>query len=152
VVIGLVISAHVLGMFALAPISGRLVDRLGAVRVMLAGFATLTFAGLLAAAMSGSIGTSLAIPLFLLGFGWNLSFVAGSALLASGGHYANRARLQGVVDAFVWGTSALAGVVAGLVVAWLGFAVLALMGAAVAVVMAATLALRAGRHEPVTAG
>jgi hypothetical protein len=37
-------------------------------------------------------------------------------------------------------------------VAWLGFAVLALMGAAVAVVMAATLALRAGRHEPVTAG
>jgi MFS family permease len=134
--IGLVISSHMFGMFALSPLSGRLTRRFGAMRVIAAGFVTLTAAGLLAAAIPNDGGTALMVPLFLLGFGWNMGFVAGSTLLSSGGAFADRARLQGVVDAAIWGTAALAGVAAGPVVEWAGYGVLCLLGAALAVVLA----------------
>jgi MFS family permease len=134
--IGLVISSHMFGMFALSPLSGRLTRRFGASRVIAAGFVTLTAAGLLAAAIPNDGGTALMVPLFLLGFGWNMGFVAGSTLLSSGGAFADRARLQGVVDAAIWGTAALAGVAAGPVVEWAGYGVLCLLGAALAVVLA----------------
>jgi MFS family permease len=150
-VVGFVISAHTFGMFALSPLSGRLTERLGALAVILLGFGVLAGAGLLAAVVPPDDGTLLMLPLFLVGFGWNLSFVAGSSLLTSGGAFADRARLQGLVDASVWGTSALAGVVAGFVVALADYAVLCLAGAALAVVLGAVIA--AGRRpvEAVTA-
>lgn len=140
-VIGLVISAHTFGMFALSPLSGRLTDRFGGVPVIMAGFGLLAAAGALAAATPQEGGTILMLPLFLLGFGWNMTFVAGSSLLASGEVYADRARLQGVVDAFTWGTAALAGVSAGFVVAWAGYAVLSAVGAALAVLLAGAIAM-----------
>jgi MFS family permease len=138
--IGLVISSHTFGMFALSPLSGRLTRRFGASRVIAAGFVTLTAAGLLAAAIPSDGGTALMIPLFLLGFGWNMGFVAGSTLLSSGGAFADRARLQGAVDAAIWGTAALAGVAAGPVVAWAGYAVLCLVGAGLAIPLAILVA------------
>jgi MFS family permease len=140
-VVGIVISAHVLGMFALSPVSGRLTDRYGAVAVIMGGFGLLALAGVLAAAAPAEGGVALMVPLFLLGFGWNLGFVAGSSLLASGAGYADRARTQGLVDALVWGTSAFAGVLAGIIVAGPGFSALSLGGAALAVVLAAIIAV-----------
>jgi MFS family permease len=139
-VIGLVLSAHTLGMFALSPLSGRLTERFGALTVIMAGFAFLATAGVLGAATPERSGPALALPLFLLGFGWNCTFVAGSSLLAAGEAYRDRARLQGAIDAAIWGTAALAGVVAGLVVATAGFAVLCISGAGLAVLLAATIA------------
>ena len=146
-VVGFVISAHTFGMFALSPISGRMTDRFGAVAVILAGFGTLAAAGVLAAAAPSSGGIVLMLPLFLLGFGWNMSFVAGSSLLAAGEVFADRARLQGAVDAFVWGTAALAGIVAGPVVASFGFAALCVAGAALALLLAAVIAVDGSRLE-----
>ena len=146
-VVGFVISAHTFGMFALSPVSGRLSDRFGAIVVILAGFAMLAAAGLLAAAAPDTGGLILMLPLFLLGFGWNMSFVAGSSLLATGDVFADRARLQGAVDAFVWGTAALAGIVAGPVVATFGFAALCVSGATLAVLLAAVIAVDGGRLE-----
>lgn len=140
-VIGLVISAHTFGMFALSPISGRLTQRFGGPAIILAGFGVLAVAGLLGAATPPQGGTALMLPLFLLGFGWNMSFVAGSSLLAAGDDYADRARLQGVVDAFIWGTAALAGISAGFVVAWAGYAVLCIAGAVLAVLLASAIAV-----------
>jgi MFS family permease len=148
-VIGLVISAHTLGMFALSPVSGRLTDRFGPGTMIMVAFATLAAAGLLAAAAPASGGTVLILPLFLLGFGWNMSFVAGSSLLASGEVFADRARLQGVVDAFVWGTAALAGVSAGFVVAVFGYGALCLAGAGLAVALAGIIAVDGRRPEPI---
>jgi MFS family permease len=139
-VIGLVLSAHTFGMFALSPISGRLTERLGGRPVVMGGFALLALAGVLGALMPDRGGTALMLPLFLLGFGWNLTFVAGSSLLASGEAYRDRARLQGVVDASVWGTAAVAGIVAGFVVASAGYAVLCIAGAALAVGLALVIA------------
>jgi MFS family permease len=146
-VVGFVISAHTFGMFALSPISGRMTDRFGAVAVILAGFGTLAAAGLLAAAAPSSGGVVLMLPLFLLGFGWNMSFVAGSSLLATGEVFADRARLQGAVDAFVWGTAAMAGIVAGPVVATFGFGALCLSGAMLALLLAAVIAMDGRRLE-----
>ena len=39
------------------------------------------------------------LALFLLGYGWNLGYVAGSALLTTGLGLAERTRLQGFTDA-----------------------------------------------------
>ena len=139
-VIGLVISAHTFGMFALAPVSGRLTRRFGATPIIMAGFATLAVAGLLGALVPGDGGTGLMLPLFLLGFGWNMSFVAGSSLLASGEVSADRARLQGAVDALVWGSGAFAGVAAGFVVELASYAILCVAGAVLAVLLASAIA------------
>ncbi|HEX6129268.1 MAG TPA: MFS transporter [Candidatus Limnocylindria bacterium] len=139
-VIGLVLSAHTFGMFALSPVSGRLTERFGGRSVIMAGFALLALSGLLGAATPDRGGVALMLPLFLLGFGWNCTFVAGSSLLASGDAYRDRARLQGVIDAAIWGTAAVSGVVAGFVVASAGFAVLCIAGAALAVLLAAAIA------------
>ena len=80
--VGLVISGHTFGMFALSPVSGRLTDRFGS----LAGR---SYAGLASWRLRRSCrpprrpraAPLLFIALFLLGYGWNLGFVAGSALL-----------------------------------------------------------------------
>jgi MFS family permease len=132
--VGLVISAHTFGMFALSPISGRLTDRFGANAMVLAGFSVLAAAGVFAAVIPDS-GAGLAIPMFLLGVGWNLGFVAGSSLLASEAPLGDRARLQGASDALVWATAATASFTSGYVVATASYAVLAVIGAGVAVLL-----------------
>jgi MFS family permease len=149
--IGLVISAHTFGMFALSPVSGRLTERFGAARIIGLAFVTLAGAGLGAAAIPAGAGTLLMLPLFLLGFGWNLSFVAGSSMLASGASFADRARLQGVVDTLVWGTAALAGLAAGPVVQLFGYAALCAAGAGLAVVLATMIAVNGRGLEPASA-
>jgi MFS family permease len=138
--VGLVISAHTLGMFAFSPLSGRLTDRFGANAMILAGFSVLALSGVLAAVIPDS-GVGLAIPMFLLGVGWNLGFVAGSSLLASEAPLGDRARLQGASDALVWATAAVASFSSGYVVATASFAFLAAIGAALAVVLAVAVAL-----------
>lgn len=132
--VGLVISAHTLGMFAFSPLSGRLTDRFGANAMILTGFSVLAVAGLFSAAIPDS-GVGLAIPMFLLGVGWNLGFVAGSSLLASEAPLGDRARLQGASDALVWATAAVASFSSGYVVATASFAFLAAIGAGVAMVL-----------------
>jgi MFS family permease len=132
--VGLVISAHTFGMFAFSPISGRLTDRFGANAMVLAGFSVLATSGLLAALMPES-GAGLAIPMLLLGVGWNLGFVAGSSLLASEAPLGDRARLQGASDAVVWATAAVASFSSGYVVANASYAFLAVIGAAVAILL-----------------
>jgi MFS family permease len=151
-VIGLVISAHTFGMFALSPISGKLSERFGGRPVAIGGFCLLAVAGVLGAVTPDRGGTALMLPLFLLGFGWNLTFVSGSSLIASGDHYADRARLQGVIDAATWGTAAVAGVAAGFVVASAGYAVLCVAGAVLASGLALWIAAETLLRRPEAAG
>jgi MFS family permease len=139
--VGFVISAHTLGMFALSPVSGRLVDRLGPALVIVAGFIALAAAGGLAALAPAESGTALAVPLFLLGLGWNLTFVAGSSLLASDASLSDRARLQGVTDALIWGVAAAASIASGYVVELAGYVTLSLLGAVAAVLLATVIAV-----------
>jgi MFS family permease len=143
--VGFVISAHTLGMWALSPLSARLVERLGAIPVMFVGFATLLVAALLSAIARQTDIPVLVLGLFLLGYGWNLAFVAGSSLLTVGADLAERIRLQGVTDVVVWTASALAGVSSGLLLDVAGYAVLSFVaGALLAIPAVAIAAARSG--------
>ena len=142
--VGIVISGHVMGMYALSPITGRLTDRFGNSAVILAGLAILALAGVLAAVAPPEGGVGLFVALFLLGYGWNLGFVAGSAMLASGLDLADRTRLQGFTDALIWSSAAAASLTSGVIMAAAGFAVLGLIGAAMIVVPMVLLIARRG--------
>jgi MFS family permease len=131
--VGFVLSAHTFGMFALSPISGRLTDRYGSMRVITGGLGTLAAAAVLAAIAPADGGLLLTLALFLLGFGWNLGFVAASALLTTGLSLAERTRVQGVADTLVWSSAALASLASGVVVAEASYAVLGLLGLALLV-------------------
>lgn len=143
--VGVVISAHTLGMFALAPVSGRLADRHGPVRVIFLGTAVLAAGSALAAAAPPTQQAVLLVALFLLGWGWNLGFVAGSALLTSGISLAERARVQGLTDALIWSAAAIASASSGVVVAAAGYATLGLLGVALVALPVLVLATRRSR-------
>ena len=140
--IGLVLSAHVFGMYALAPISGRLTDRFGSPPVIYAGTALLAVAGILAAIAPAEDDRLLLAALFLLGFGWNLGYVAGSAMLTGGVSVVERTRIQGLADGLVWSTSALASLGSGVLLAAAGYAALGVLGAILLVIPAGVLTLR----------
>ncbi len=132
--VGLVISGHTFGMFGLSPISGRLTDRFGSVPVILAGLGTTAVAAILAGVAPPEGGVLLFVALFLLGYGWNLGYVAGSALLTQDLSLAERTRLQGLTDGLIWSSAAAASLGSGVVVAAASYATLGLLGAALVVV------------------
>jgi MFS family permease len=134
-IVGLVISLHVAGMFAPAPLTGWLTDRIGPVPMASAGAALLTLAGLSSAA-AGHDAFLLAIGLGLLGVGWNTALIAGSTLLASAVPLAQRPRVEGASELSMGVAAASATAVAGPVVGLTGYAVLALAGAAAAAALA----------------
>ena len=142
--VGLVISGHTFGMFGLSPLSGRLTDRVGSVPVILAGLATIAASSVLAAAAPPEGGVWLFVALFLLGFGWNLGYVAGSALLTTGLSLGERTRLQGLTDALIWSSAAAASLGSGVIMAAANFAVLGLIGAAMIIVPVSLTLVRRG--------
>lgn len=143
--VGVVLSGHTFGMFALSPISGRLTDRFGSPAVIFAGSAVLIISAAMSAFAPPDGGVALFIALFLLGWGWNLGFVAGSALLTTSLSVVERTRIQGLADALIWGTAALASIGSGVILTVAGFTVLGLLGAALVVLPVWVLASR--RHD-----
>ena len=140
--VGVVISGHTFGMFGLSPISGRLTDRFGSVPVILAGLAVVALASVLAALAPPTGGALLFLALFLLGYGWNLGYVAGSALLTHGLSLPERTRIQGLTDTLIWSSAAVASLGSGFVLAYAGYAILGLMGAGLVVVPMLLVAAR----------
>jgi MFS family permease len=152
-IIGIVISVHVLGMFAFAPLVGLLADRVGRPPVAMAG-ATLLLAALTLCASSPE-GTSwqVFVGLFLLGLGWSFATVAGSTLVADHAPLDARTDVQGLTDLVMGLTAAVAGGLSGLIMAAWGFAVLSLLACALpmAVGVAGYVAARATTSADVPA-
>jgi len=136
-IVGFVISAHTLGMFALSPITGTLGDRFGRPQVAAAGMAIVLVSVAIAGTAAAEATAVLVIALFLLGLGWNFAFIGGSAMLTEGLSLDERLRLQGAVDASVWLSGAAASLSSGIILAVAGFPVLNALGAALLVVPAA---------------
>ena len=109
--ISLAMTVHVVGMFALSPVTGRLVDALGSRIVVLLGGFFLLLASVLAS-MDAGLGTIFP-SVFLVGYGWNACYVGGSSLLAKGIAVRIRARVQGRIEALTAIIGALSSVVAG---------------------------------------
>jgi MFS family permease len=137
--IGLVISVHVAGMYALSPVVGWCVDRFGRLAVVVAGIGILTVACVVSGLAPGDDVVMLGIGLFLLGLGWSCTLIAGSTMVTDEVAAPERPAVQGLSDLVMNSAGALGGVVAGVVVlvasyGWLcAVAVLPLVGLAVAV-------------------
>jgi MFS family permease len=131
-VIGLTISAHIAGMYLFSPVVGLLCDRLGRPATLRLGALTLAAAGGLAALADPASSVALVVALFLLGLGWSLSLIAGSAGLTDAIAPARRARVQGNADLLIGLAGATGGLGSGVVLALTSFAVLAGLAAAAA--------------------
>jgi hypothetical protein len=77
----------------------------------------------------------MAVALGLLGVGWNLGLVAGTAMVTDATRLENRAATQGSVDVGVALSGAGGGVMSGVVVASTSYTLLALLGGALALAL-----------------
>lgn len=122
--IGVTISIHVLGMFALSPVVGWASDKLGPVTVILIG--QLIFAASATVAIGiGYEWYSITSSLFLLGLGWSCGTVPGAVLLSSSVPPEVRTQSQGTVDTTMNLIAAAAAFSAGPVFGLVGFGGLA---------------------------
>ncbi len=142
--IGLVISIHILGMYALSPVVGMAVDRFGGRPVVGIGSVVLLAATLLAAQAPTGWSPGLALGLFLLGVGWSCTLVSGSTLISSAVPVAERAGAQGASDLAMGLAAGGGGALAGVVVGQVGYAALGLGAAVVAVLIGLAAAFLRG--------
>ncbi len=148
-VIGLVISVHVLGMYAFSPLVGWLTDRWTPRAVVLIGIGVFVLATALAGLAPDMAMVQLGCGLFLLGLGWSCTLVAGSALITEAVPLAQRPAVQGAGDTLMNLAGALGGAVAGIVV-WLGSYHWLNLIAALLLVPLTVLTVRPGRRPPTT--
>lgn len=121
--VGVTISLHIAGMYALSPVFGLLAGRIGNAPVMILGGILL---GLAAAgtAVAGDTHGLVQASLVVLGLGWSAATVAGSALLTEVTPARDRPRRQGQSDSIMSAAGAAAGALSGLVFAFGGFPLL----------------------------
>jgi MFS family permease len=124
-VIGIVISVHVLGMFAFAPLVGLAADRNGRAATLGVGAVVLAVSLVLCAASPEGSSWQIFAGLFLLGLGWSFATVSASTLIADHAPLDVRADVQGAADLVMGVTAAAAGGLAGVVVGTWGYATLA---------------------------
>jgi MFS family permease len=127
--IGLAVSLHLAGMYVASPLSGWLADRFGRMPVIGAGALLLIGAVALAGLAPGDAGAAIILGLFLNGVGWNLAFVAGSALLTDALSASERASVQGFADLLMGLMGAIGSAAGGMILGLWGFAVLNAVGA-----------------------
>jgi MFS family permease len=140
-IVGVVISLHIAGMYAFAPLVGAAADRLGHLRVARTAAVTLAAATTLAAG-AGHHHVLIAIALVLLGLGWSMATISGATLLTSAAAIDERARTQGVADMSMGVVAGIGGTVSGVVVGTVGYGALSLVGAVLAGGLLVTLAAR----------
>ncbi len=140
-VTGIVIGAHVAGMFLPSPFSGWLVDRYGYLAIAVAAGVTLLAAGLIAAWAPVDSVATLVLALVLLGVGWNLGLVSGTTLVTDAVPLETRARTQGVVDLGIALAGAGGGLSSGLIFAATSYATLTLTSGLLALLIIPIVAL-----------
>jgi MFS family permease len=143
-IVGVVLSFHIAGMFAFAPVFGWLTDKLGRRPVIVAGIALL----LAACALAGSAGhdsVRLGAALMVLGLGWSATTVSGSTLLSESVSADLRASAQGLSDLTMGLAGASAGALSGVIVEAWGYPTLALLAAIATAPLVVLVSVSAGR-------
>jgi MFS family permease len=140
-VTGIVIGAHVAGMFLPSPFSGWLVDRYGYLAIAVAAGVTLLAAGLIAAWAPVDSVATLVLALVLLGVGWNLGLVSGTTVVTDAVPLETRARTQGVVDLGIALAGAGGGLSSGLIFAATSYTTLTLTSGLLALLIIPIVAL-----------
>lgn len=145
-VIGLVISLHVVGMYAFSPVTGWAVDRWGGRTIIVAGSVILLTASVLAASTSEGSSTALTLALILLGLGWSCTLIAGSTLLTGAIPLRQRPAAQGLCDVAMGLAGGGGGALAGVVVGGWGYPALALLAGGTSVLVGLLVPLGRARR------
>ena len=144
-VIGLVISLHVVGMYAFSPVTGWAVDRWGGRVVIGVGAGVLLAASVLAASAPEGHSSALTVALVLLGMGWSCTLIAGSTLLTAALPLRERPAAQGLADVAMGIAGGGGGAAAGVVVAGWGFPALAVVSGGLACLIGLLVTLSGSR-------
>ena len=120
-VIGLVISVHVLGMYAFSPVVGALSDKLGRIRVIQIGVVILLAAATTAGLSPAMNPVQLGIGLFLLGLGWSCTLIAGSTFLSESVSVEMKPSSQGASDLVMNLMGAVGGAASGVIIGFFSF-------------------------------
>ncbi|MCB1255545.1 MAG: MFS transporter [Microthrixaceae bacterium] len=149
---GVVIAAHIAGMYLPSPLTGRLVDRFGASAIAIASGVTLAISGLMAAATPSSSVIGLGAALTVLGLGWNLGLLSGTSIVTDAVPIEVRARTQGSVDLSIAIAGTTGGLGSGVVVASSSYPMLAMVGAVIAIAVLPIVAFttRSPRNDRVS--
>ena len=130
-VVGVIISAHITGMYVASPLVGIGVDRCGRRPVMLIGALILLAACAFAGTATGHETVQLGIGLGLLGLGWSCTLIAGSTLLTESVPVEDRPAAQGTTDLLMGIAGASAALLSGVVVGVGSYGLLAIISAVV---------------------
>ena len=145
--VGLTLSMHIAGMFALSPVFGWLSDRIGRFATILIGQGLFAVA-LVVVAVGASSESLVTVGLVLLGLGWSASTVSASALVADLVTGAARPRIQGRSDLVMNVVGAGGGALAGPVLALVGYEGLALAAGILVCGIVIAVLVVAGRKQP----
>lgn len=96
-----VVSAHVIAMFLPSFFTGHLITRYGEELIVGIGLFFLAFAGIVA--LSGVKLENFFLALVFIGLGWNFGFIGATTMLTNSHSEAERGRIQGMNDLFVFG-------------------------------------------------
>ncbi|HVX42557.1 MAG TPA: MFS transporter [Mycobacteriales bacterium] len=130
--IGVVISLHIAAMFAPAPVSGRIIQRYGPIRSSAAAGCVLLLACALGVLGANSL-PGMTVAVAVLGAGWNLGMLAGSALLIEAP--GDRFRRESWGEIGMGAAAGIGGVGSGIAMAGVGYAGLSAFSAVAAVLL-----------------
>lgn len=130
--VGVVIGIHVGLMYLPSLFTGILVDKIGRTAMSIASGFVLLLAGLIAALAPANSQLLLILALALLGLGWNIGLISGTALIVDATDSADRAKKQGAIDVLVALAGATGGILSGVVVALTNYTILSFVGGALA--------------------
>ncbi|MEW9574286.1 MFS transporter [Bacillus toyonensis] len=133
--VGLVIGFHVGAMYLPSLVTGMLIDKIGRTTMSIAGGIILLAAGVIAAMAPSDSLLLLIVALSLLGLGWNLGLISGTAQIVDATIPSTRAKTQGKIDVFVALAGASGGAMSGMIVANSSYAALSLAGGVLALLL-----------------
>jgi len=136
--ISVALGVHIVGMFGLSPILGGAVDRFGRLPAMVAGL-MVSAVGAVGLALGPTLMTVLP-AIFLVGVGWNLAYLAGTARIADATEPEERAASLGALDMVGLFTSASMAVLGPALLSVVDIGPLMLVAALAAIVPAIVLA------------
>lgn len=145
--VGLTLSLHIAGMYALSPVFGWSANKLGRMQTIAIGMVFFA-ASIVLAYISGDSHITVQVALVLLGVGWSAVTVSGAVLLTDITPESERPKWQGLADTFMSASGAVAGALAGVAFAIGDFTLLNLIAGivlALGTLVALKLALTASR-------
>lgn len=133
--VGLVLGFHIGSMYLPSLVTGILVDKIGRKVMAVASGVTLLTSGIIAALAPADSLVMLIVALSLLGLGWNMGLISGTALIVDSTNSTNGAKVQGSVDVLIALAGASGGTLSGIVVAHSSFSALSFAGSILAIML-----------------